>query len=71
MNGSHFIHYSISHLLSEYRSKNLSEESYDGDQLDYTQTKIFFYDQNTSNDSVSDSDILCTINIPLVVRSDS
>ena len=54
-------------LCSELRTKELSETE-DRSQLSYIQSKIFFYNESTSGEGLSDSDIICTINIPLIVR---
>ncbi len=37
-------------------------------ELSYTQRKIYHFNPLTSDDGLSDSDIICTINIPLIVR---
>jgi len=55
------------YYFSESRTKTFIETD-DEDQLNYTQTKIFFFDPETSGPGLLDSDIIYTINIPLVVR---
>lgn len=52
---------------SENRTKNFIDVP-DKDQLTYTQHKIFHFDSSTSELGVAETDIICTINIPLVVR---
>ena len=55
---------------SEYRTKSLFEDP-NGDigVIHYTQQKIFEFDANNSLQGLSERDIICTINIPLVVRA--
>lgn len=55
----------------EYRTKSLFEDP-DGDVgvIHYTQQKIFEFDANNSLHGLSESDIICTINIPLVAAID-
>jgi len=37
-------------------------------ELNYTQQKIYFFSESTSGEGLEDTDIICTINIPLIVR---
>ena len=52
-------------MCREYRVKTLGEPK--GDQISYTQSKTFFFDANNSMSGATEDDVICTINIPLVV----
>ena len=52
----------------EVRRKDFAEEGEDPDVRSYTQTRVFHFSPETSKPGVMESDIICTINIPLVVR---
>lgn len=54
-------------FYSEYRTKNFTGDSKDVDQITYTQQKIFFFDNKTSGAGLAETDMIYTINIPLVV----
>lgn len=56
-------------ICSEHRAKTFTDASQDPDQITYTQQKIFTFDGNKSGEGLSDTDTICTINIPLVVSA--
>ena len=53
---------------SESRTKEFIEFSEENDEVTYNQTKLFFFDPTISGEGLSEDDVICTINIPLVVR---
>ena len=53
-------------LPSERRLKYFLE-SEDRDELSYTQTQYYYYNHNASGSGLSESDVICTVNIPLMV----
>ena len=60
------IFFFISH--SENRTKNITEVSADKKLLNYTQQKTFLFDANNSMSGAQETDVICTVNLPLVVR---
>lgn len=63
-----WIKYCIYFPFSEHRTKKLIETT-NQTELNYTQTKVFIIDSGKSGKGLSDSDKICTINIPLVVSA--
>lgn len=51
----------------ETRIKNILNTSADGSLLTYNQTRIFNFSPETSGAGLRETDVICTINIPLVV----
>jgi lysosome membrane protein 2 len=51
----------------EYRSKFFLSMSPNGTELTYNQSKLFFWDNSTSGPDLEEEDVICTINIPLLV----
>ena len=54
-------------LCREYRSKFFLSTSPNGTELTYNQSKLFFWDNSTSGPDLEEEDVICTINIPLLV----
>ena len=54
-------------VCREYRTKVFLSTSPDGTELTYNQSKLFFWDNSTSGPGLEEDDIICTINIPLLV----
>ena len=52
----------------EYRTKNFNNESLfeNRTKLNYTQDEYFIFDQNASGPGLAETDMICTVNIPLV-----
>ena len=65
---SNELNYCIYFPFSEHRTKKLIETN-NQTELNYTQTKVFIIDSGKSGKGLSDSDKICTINIPLVVSA--
>lgn len=61
----------MSRRCREYRVKYFNHTNSTKDLLAYTQNKTFYFDPEASNSSVKEDDIICTINIPLVVSHTS
>lgn len=51
----------------EIRTKEVLDISDDGEELTYNQTRLFIFNQSTTGEGLQESDIICTINLPLVV----
>ena len=58
-------------VYREYRRKQFIEFSPDQQFLKYNQTKVFYFDRDATDPRLSESDTICTINIPLIVCRDS
>ena len=54
-------------LCSEIRIKSFREGGENKSKLSYTQSQYYFFDGNSSGSGLSESDIICTINIPIMV----
>ena len=58
---------SVTAPCREFRTKNLTKFSSDKLLLTYTQSKLFYFDQNATGENLAESDIICTVNIPYIV----
>lgn len=67
---SDFLHPNCFSHFREYRNKYFNESNLleEGKVLEYTQLKTFHFSPETSQENASESDTICTLNIPLVVR---
>lgn len=54
-------------VCREYRNKTFTKKGDDPDQRSYTQRRVFVFSPETSAANAKESDIIYTINIPLVV----
>lgn len=54
-------------ICREKRTKFVKDISSDGTKLTYTQQRIFHFDAADSAAGLSENDVICTINLPLVV----
>ena len=54
-------------LCRENRTKYFTGFSSDLKLLTYNQTKIFHFDNGTSGSGLNETDLICTINVPLIV----
>ena len=51
----------------EYRTKDIAGFSDDKEQVTYTQKKVFYFDQDATGPNLTETDTICTINIPFIV----
>ena len=54
-------------MCRENRTKFVKGVSSDGTKLTYTQQRVFHFDTANSAAGLSEDDVICTINLPLVV----
>ena len=58
-------------LCRETRIKTVFDTSADGSLLTFNQSRIFNFSPETSGAGLRETDTICTINIPLVVKRES
>ena len=68
--GKNIIHtrtYTTGHR--EVRKKTILNVSTDRSLLTYNQTRLFHFSQETSGEGLTETDTICTVNLPLIVRT--